>query len=296
MSRVLDSVSRSPAQRVVGEGCPPRRLAPVETSCTAHPPRGWRGARLWQQRKLTRLKLRARRLLFAGERRHASVRRRLAAQYLSGSGLEIGALFLPLRVPGGVSVRYVDRSGVPELRAHYPELSSYDFVTPDVIDDGETLATVPDASVDFVVANHFIEHCEDPIGTFKNHLRVLRDGGILYLAVPDRRFTFDRERPPTCFEHVQRDHELGAGRSRRVHFEEWARFVDGVSAVEVSSRADDLERRDYSIHFHVWTPSSFIELLVRSRTRFSLPLEIQALERNDHEFIVVLSRTAGTGA
>ena len=60
---------------------------------------------------------------------------------------------------------YVDRMGVGELRAHYPELEQYELVTPDVVDDGESLTTVAADSVDFVVANHLIEHCQDPIGT-----------------------------------------------------------------------------------------------------------------------------------
>ena len=81
-----------------------------------------------------------------------------------GSGLEIGALQMPLRLPAGASVRYVDRFDVEELRSHYPELDDFELVAPDVIDDGEVLGTIPDESADFLIANHMIEHCEDPIG------------------------------------------------------------------------------------------------------------------------------------
>jgi SAM-dependent methyltransferase len=252
-------------------------------------------ARNWPRRKLARAKRRTRELLIAGDRRHGEVRRRLAAQYLAGSGLEIGALFLPLRVPAHASVRYVDRMRVPELREHYPELAEFDLVSPDIVDDGETLASVSEMSVDFVIANHFIEHCEDPIGTLGSHLRVLRPGGALYMAVPDCRHTFDRGRPVTALEHVQKDHEDGALWSRRTHYEEWASYIDGAADGEVSARADDLERRRYSIHFHVWTPSSFLELLAHCRTQLGLPLEVEALERNDHEFIVIMSRASRGG-
>ena len=61
----------------------------------------------------------------------------------------------------------------------------------DVIDNGETLQTLPDARQDFVVANHFLEHCQDPIGTIVNHFRVLKPGGVLFMAVPDKRWSFD---------------------------------------------------------------------------------------------------------
>ena len=38
----------------------------------------------------------------------------------------------------------------------------------DVVDDAQTLATFPDESVDFVIANHVLEHLEDPIGALEN--------------------------------------------------------------------------------------------------------------------------------
>jgi SAM-dependent methyltransferase len=236
-----------------------------------------------------------RRLVVAGERRHGEVRRRLAGQYVAGSGLEIGALFLPLWVPRAASVRYVDRMTVPGLREHYPELNDFDLVAPDIVDDGEVLTSVPDASVDFVIANHFVEHCEDPIGTLKNHLRVLRPGGVLYMAVPDCRSTFDRDRPVTAVAHVQKDHVEGPAWSRRAHYEEWARHIEGASADEVPKAADDLERRRYSIHFHVWTPTAFLELITHCRAHLGLPLEVEALERNEHEFITVMSRQRRPG-
>lgn len=264
----------------------------MDTTLTATPAIGtsWLRARTWQLRKLEKAKQLMREVVRPDERRHIGVRRRLAAQHLHGSGLEIGALHIPLRVPRSLSVRYVDRFELPQLREHYPELDRYDLVRPDIIDDGQKLSTVVDESVDFVIANHMIEHCEDPIGTLKNFVRVLRPGGVIYMAVPDCRLTFDRDRPLTPFQHLARDHTEGTEWSRRDHYEEWARLVDGVRAGEVSTRARDLQDHSYSIHFHVWTPVSFLEFLVATRREFEIPLEVDALERNDHEFVVIMRR------
>ena len=113
-------------------------------------------------------------------------RARLASVYLRGSGLEIGALHHPLPVPRSACVSYVDRMTVAELRKQYPDLPSNELVEPDLIDNGETLSKVPAVSQDFVIANHFLEHCQDPIGTLENFFRVLKLGGILYLTVPDK--------------------------------------------------------------------------------------------------------------
>ena len=103
----------------------------------------------------------------------------------------------------------MDRMTVPELRKHYPELDDQDLAPVDVVDDGETLSMIEPESVDFIVANHFLEHCEDPIRTITTHLGKLRPGGVLFYAVPDKRYTFDFRRPRTPLSHLIADHEDG---------------------------------------------------------------------------------------
>lgn len=246
------------------------------------------------RRKVRRAKDATRRVVFASERRHVAVRRRLAGRYLHGDGIEVGALHLPLALPRRARARYVDRMSVADLRAHYPELDEYDLVSPDFIDDGESLASVPSGSMDFVIVNHLIEHCQDPIGALLSHARVLREGGILYLAAPDRRRTdFDRDREETTIEHLVRDHELGPEGSRSGHYEEWARCAIKVAAGEVASHAAALEAQDYSIHFHTFTLTSFLALLLHCREAYGLPFEVVATETNNHEFIVIARRTDG---
>ena len=75
-------------------------------------------------------------------------REAVAAHYIKGTGLEIGALHNPLKVPSGATVHYVDRMPVAELRRQYPELASYDLVEADIIDNGEKLSTVGEATQD----------------------------------------------------------------------------------------------------------------------------------------------------
>lgn len=244
------------------------------------------------RRKVRRAKDAVRRKVYASERGHASVRRRLARRYLSGDGLEIGALHLPLALPRGARARYVDRMSVADLRAHYPELDEYDLVEPDFVDDGEALASVPSNSMDFVIVNHLIEHCQDPIAALLAQARVLRDGGVLYLAAPDRRRSaFDRDREETTLEHLVRDHELGPEASRSQHYLEWTRLGIRIPADEVAEHAAALEQQDYSIHFHTFTLTSFLALILHCREAYDLPLEIVATETNGHEFIVIARRT-----
>ncbi|MGP0036346.1 MAG: class I SAM-dependent methyltransferase [Solirubrobacteraceae bacterium] len=209
----------------------------------------------------------------------------LARHFIRGSGLEIGAAYGPLQVLPGTSVTYVDRMTVDELRDHYPELAEL-IIPVDVVDDGERLTTVPDESQDFIIANHFLEHCEDPIGAIESHLRKLKPGGILFYAVPDKRYTFDFRRPVTPLEHMISDHHHGPERSRDEHYEEWARLVDGHNS------ASDLDAANYSIHMHVWTQAEFLELLLHCRRQFADSFEIEAFARRSLEIVVVL-RKAG---
>lgn len=222
-------------------------------------------------------------------------REAVAANFLKGDGLEIGGLHNPLRVSSSARVRYVDRMSVENLRRHYPELASKPLVTVDIIDDGEKLTTVADASQDFVIANHFFEHCQDPVQTVSNLLRVLRVGGVLYFAIPDKRYTFDAERPVTPFEHIVRDHADGPAWSKEEHFREWVRYVDKITEeAAAEERYRVLVAQDYSIHFHVWTQDELLELFVRLRTYFKLPVELELFLKHagTGEVIVVLSRTA----
>jgi len=221
------------------------------------------------------------------------LRELLARSYLRGRGLEIGGLHNPLRVPRSARVTYVDRLGVAQLRQHYPELADQPLVPVQVQDDGERLGRFADRSQDFIIANHFLEHCQDPIGTMDHFFRVLRPGGTLYLAVPDKRFTFDRDRPVTPLEHLIRDHEEGPQWSRRQHFEEWTRLVNKVAdPAAAEAEIDRLMAMDYSIHYHVWTQVEFLQFLgwMQRRQQFDMELFL----RNGEELIVIL-RAAGDG-
>jgi predicted SAM-dependent methyltransferase len=214
----------------------------------------------------------------------------IAARYLRGDGLEIGALHNPLPVSERARVRYVDRMATADLRRQYPELDDKPLVDVDMIDDGERLASVPDASVDFVIANHFLEHCQDPIGALGTMFRVVRPGGIVYLAIPDKRFTFDVDREVTSAEHLLDDHRAGPEGSKRQHFEEWAQLVDKVGEAEAPAHAAKLLEDDYSIHFHVWTQADALELLTVARRELGLDYDVEVAIRNGHENVFVLRK------
>lgn len=218
-----------------------------------------------------------------------AVRRRLAAKYLRGQGLEIGALHRPLEVPEGVVVHYVDRFDVPGLIAQYPQMAELDLVEPAFVDDGETLLTQQAESRDFVVANHFLEHTQDPIGVLRRHAEVLRPSGVILMAVPDKARTFDRFRPVTTMEHLIADHEGAASDGYAAHMREWVELVERLSGDAAEARIAELTAMQYSIHFHTFTRQSLTELLRVVRDRYATPVTIEEVVYNHRKGEVIFA-------
>ncbi len=219
-------------------------------------------------------------------------REAIAANYLTGEGIEIGGLHNPMKVPRGARVRYVDRMSVHELRTHYPEMAERDLVHVDIVDDGERLTTIGDASQDFVIANHFLEHCEDPLRTLRQHFRVLKEGAVLFLSLPDKRYTFDILREVTPIEHLERDYREGPAWSRDAHFLEWAELVERLTdPAAIRARVDELQRLNYSIHYHVWTMEDMLDLLRHLPRFLAIPFSIECIMRNEGEVNIVLRKT-----
>jgi hypothetical protein len=197
----------------------------------------------------------------------------IAKTYISGNGIEIGALHRRVRVPKKARVKYVDRWSVPELREQCPELSFHWLPRVDIIDNGELLRTIGDSTQDFVIANHFLEHCQNPIGAISNMLR---------------RYTFDMDRPVTTIDHLLKDYEQGPEWSKRQHVEEWARAVDESQRDKEIALLMDL---DCSIHYHVWTQTELLELMTVLKRRLGFQFDLELFFKTGDEAIFVLRKT-----
>ncbi len=224
------------------------------------------------------------------EQYERSVRQDLARKFLRGSGIEIGALQRRLEIPETCSIRYVDRMALPGLLQHYPELGGMPLQEPDIVDNGEQLQTIADGSLDFVIANHFLEHCENPIQTVSNLLRVLKPFGILFMAVPDKRYTFDSERPSTSYTTLRSVYKSGIRTDRLELFNEWVELVEMCQPEQQGQRVAQLLRENYSIHFNVWSADDLLAFLMRAREEFELPFNISSVVCSENEAIVLLER------
>ena len=122
-------------------------------------------------------------------------------------GLEIGALNKPLvrkkDIHSGGKIFYLDHLSTNELRTKYHDDKSVpvnEIVTVDfVCKHGDMVKATRGETFDYVVASHVIEHAPNLLGFLSDIHKILKPGGCCILIVPDKRFTFDVNRPVTTF-------------------------------------------------------------------------------------------------
>ncbi len=241
--------------------------------------------------------------------------------------MEIGPLHDPLIDKRTHSVWYVDHAPTDELRAKYAEdLSLRDNLESvaevDYVWKGDVpLAKVVDSPpYDYVVASHVMEHVPDPIGWLGELSDVLVDGGLILLALPDKRFCFDVNRSVTEIADLIDCHlrELRAPSFGHIYdfwskivpvdtAAMWRREVDYSGAVRHDT--DDADRDAYrrclesigtggytDVHCHVFTPSSFLELYSKLVHLGLIDSRIVAFEPTPPgslEFLVALEKLSG---
>lgn len=128
----------------------------------------------------------------------------LAHEYLDGlQGLEIGG---SVHNPFGLNTKNVDYT-VEENR--YKKLEKKfvgEALKVDIVAPGDAIP-LPDGSQDFVVSAHVIEHFPDPIKALKEWYRLIRPGGYIFMIVPHKERTFDKDEPRTTLQELIDRHE-----------------------------------------------------------------------------------------
>lgn len=224
-------------------------------------------------------------------------------KYTLGCGIEIGAYHNPFPVNPGVEVTYIDKMPYDELikmRDADPNLpKDIPIARVDCVDDGEFLFTVQDCSQDFVISSHQLEHCYSPLTAISNHLRVLKPGGYVIYAVPDMRFTFDKDRKPTEDEELIRiDYELNKDNreyhqiKKRELYMSYFRDVDKITdPIKLMEKSDEAYRNGSDVHFHCWTYQSLQDMFhLYMLARGKHGIEIPVFENAGHENFVVLQK------
>ena len=209
----------------------------------------------------------------------------IVAGLLKSPGVEIGAFDAPIP---GIAPIYVDRfteyANQPTFAEYYGDACDLPF---------------RDSSLNYVATSHVIEHVANPLAAIMEWYRVLRNDGIIYMVVPDRRLTFDRSRSLTSVTHILDDYKNGTTQVDGTHIDDfvlhvdWKEFSPGTPDEMVAEEREQV-RADYrkrvqegaeiNIHFHTFELQTMKELLTHAND--VLPLNGGRIEvlRTETEF------------
>lgn len=224
------------------------------------------------------------------------------------SGLEIGPLDKPLVRRKESDIHYLDRFDLDHLRntcAGNPNRDENKLVALDYVLEDRTIAEAVDRRFDYIVACHIIEHVPNMLGWLRELADVLNPEGAFFLVVPDRRYTFDLERPLTTIgeliendaadrkrpsiravfdqryyhrnvsaHHLWKNYEKERGRSKKT-----------FTAEQAMSLAKEARKRYVDVHCNVFDSDTFTEVIRASHDLGLHPFACEQLRPTEKPFL-----------
>tara|TARA_B100000575_G_scaffold277418_1_gene263726 strand:- start:3017 stop:4096 length:1080 start_codon:yes stop_codon:yes gene_type:complete len=237
-------------------------------------------------------------------------------------GLEIGPLTAPLvtkeELNGRGEIFYLDHMPTDELREKYADDPSVDVEKIIPVDfvcrDGNIVGATSGNTFDYIIASHVIEHAPNLLQFLTEIERILKPGGLCILIIPDKRFTFDLNRPVTTFGCVL-ENFIGKQKMPNIsavydHFATavhanghnlWHGIVNSKDAqlLVSSDFAWDAahcvydNQKYYDVHVNIFTPKSFFSILKSAMEHEMIFFEVDKFgdtQIGQIEFMVALKK------
>ena len=234
----------------------------------------------------------------------------------SAVALEIGALDKPVLDPRSPGVHYLDHLDTPALKEKYgvdPAVDKDRIVTVDYVWSGGGIAgAVTDGRrFDLIVASHVFEHFSNPVQWLLDLKSLLTPDGKVFLALPDRRFTFDLLRRDTALSDLVGWYLRGVDKPTAEQIFDYFAYVahvdcdrartepdyrspppmfERVQAIDLA-RTATTEDRYVDAHCSVFTPFGFVELCRALEGLGLFPYRFHGFaptEPGDIEFVALL--------
>lgn len=234
-------------------------------------------------------------VLYLSLKRRLKIRDRVARKYLSGRGIELGAQQIPTSVSRDCSVEYVDVIPNDVLAERYG-LQATKLVPLSHIFDGSDLSVYGDDELDFVIANHVLEHFDDPVSGLCEWLRIVKTGGRIFITLPNYRCNcYDFERVPARLEHLELDYRDASGRPARnfQHYIEIATTLYKSTDIEAMQQlAQEWTDTDNRQHYHVYDETTVKDVIYLAENAASVGLTMVEgrFSRDEFEFLLVLEK------
>jgi predicted SAM-dependent methyltransferase len=233
----------------------------------------------------------------------------------SQPGIEIGSSHAPIAPKSeGFRTEIIDHLPADKLRKKYSTLGDAvaNIEEVDYVWSGENYRDLVghEKFYKWIIASHVIEHTPDLISFLNGCSQLLENTGLLVLAIPDKRFCFDRLRQPTSLAQVVDAHLEGRTRhSLGTIYEYYSHVASCNGKLAWSHQANSdltqihsdehlseaLKKYDEGeyIDVHSWCffPSHFTQLLHRLNQLGFTDLKISTCTKTfGHEFFVVLKK------
>ena len=133
----------------------------------------------------------------------------------------------------------------------------------DYVTDAANLSFTMDETMDFICSSHLLEHLANPLKAIVEWKRVIKEGGIIYVGVPDKRHTFDHKRDRTPLSHLIDDFEKGIDQTDTTHIAEFIENLNENEPCEGNSEQSPghvINNPESGVHHHVWIADDVKEI------------------------------------
>jgi SAM-dependent methyltransferase len=155
-----------------------------------------------------------------------------------------------------------------------------------------------DGVFDYVFSSHVIEHFFDPIRAIREWFRVVREGGYVFMIIPHKERTYDRNREMTHHAELMERHRSAISHADYIRRTEEARKIHESHADkghhrihrhgEVPAGWERLHAAEHDHHWSVWDTQAFLDLCREHGWKVEEVKDIEGYTGND--FTVILRK------
>ncbi|GFG64681.1 hypothetical protein MKUB_21710 [Mycobacterium kubicae] len=171
---------------------------------------------------------------------------------------------------------------------YYFKKSGRQFIT-----DATDLGEIKSAHYDFLLSSNCLEHVANPFKALIEWKRVIKEGGVMILVLPNKDSNFDHRRPVTQFQHLLDDFTHDVGEDDLTHLDEILELHD----LALDPPAGDLDHfrkrslrnfENRTLHHHVFDVNLIEKMLEH------IGLEVEDVTATDSDFFALASKADET--
>jgi len=192
-----------------------------------------------------------------------------AFQLLKGHGIEIGALSAPFDLEAKVT--YADTTDAKTMEVQLRSCEGRTYLNNPLVDVNFIMEapffnfkSVEPNAVDFCVSSNVVEHHPNPIFFLLEQFRVIKNGGFLYAAIPNKDLTYDRGRVTTPIAHLENkflNYDFSDSGTLAIDI-----VKNTIGHEDYKNQGEEManslvSNRDGHHHFYTFDPDSVLEMI-----------------------------------